>query len=162
MSMERFLLIAMVIIPVFSFLYIPKNQFKKALMSFLAFQATTWFVSIMLVETETVVFPVREFVKATRIVFITEFFFYPIIFVWFIFLAPKMISLKYKILHWCLFISLTSWLAYFLGKYTDLSEFVRGNVYFGMFNTYWLFTLQYLICYYYVKWLYKKECQKGE
>lgn len=162
MSLERFLLIAMVIIPIATFIYIPKDQYKKALLSLLSFQATTWFVSTLLVQTETVIFPVREFTRATRVVFITEFFFYPIFFVWFIFLTPQRTGLSYRILHWCVFISLNSWAAYFLGKYTDLSEFIRGSTLFGIFNTYWLFALQYLLCYLYIRWLHKKEYKRGE
>ncbi|MDF2893114.1 MAG: hypothetical protein K0R80_3481 [Clostridia bacterium] len=161
MSIERFILIAMVIISISTILYIPKDQSRKALLSFLVFQATTWFASIVLVQTGSVIFPVREFTKATKVVFTTEFFFYPIIFVWFIFLSPHKISVIYKILHWILFISISSWVAYFLGKYTNLSEFIKGSSYLNIFNTYWLFSLQYLLCFLYIKWFFKKNLRGG-
>ena len=161
MPIERFILIAMVIIYISTILYIPKDQFRKAFLSMLSFQATTWFVSIVLVQTGALIFPVREFTRATSVVFTTEFFFYPTIFVWFICLFPHKIGLIYKILHWLIFISISSWSAYFLGKYTDLSEFVKGSSYWNIFNTYWLFALQYLLCFLYIKWFFKKKLGGG-
>lgn len=156
MSIERFILIAMIIISISTILYIPKDQFRKALLSLLVFQATTWFVSIVLVQTGSTVYPVREFMKATSVVFTPEFFFYPINFVWFIFLFPHKLSSAYKILHWIIFISISSWSVYFLGKYTNFTEPVKNSPILNMFNTYWLFALQYLFCFLYIKWFFKK------
>ena len=161
MTIERFILIAMVILSIATIFYIPKGQSRKAFLSLLAFQTTTWFVSIVLVQTGALIFPVREFTKATGVVFTTEFFFYPVIFVWFIFLFPHKNGLIYKILHWLIFISISSWSAYFLGKYTNLSEFLKGSSYSNVFNTYWLFALQYLLCFLYIKWFFKKKLGGG-
>lgn len=161
MTIERFILIVSVIISISTILYIPKNQFRRTFLSMLSFQATTWFVSLILVQTGLLIFPVREFTKATRVAFTTEFFFYPAIFVWFMLLLPGRIGLIKKMLHWVIFISISSWSAYFFGKYTDLSEFIKESNPSNIFNTYLLFTLQYLLCFTYIKWFFEKKPEGG-
>lgn len=156
MTLERFILITIAILSLVSILYVPQNHFRKALLSMLAFQATTWFVSITLVNGGLVEFPVREFVRATAVLFTPQFLFYPAIFTWFIFLYPNNRNFVYKLLHWTIFISLSSWFAFFIGVYTDLSEFLKGTRLLQIFNTYWRFALQYLVSYLYIKWFFKK------
>ncbi|MDF2591670.1 MAG: hypothetical protein K0S75_1136 [Clostridia bacterium] len=155
MTIERFMLIAGASLSLTSILYIPKAQLRKALLTFLSFQATTWFVSILLVQFNAISFPVREFTKATNVVFIPQFFIYPTCFTWFIFLFSQKNSIIYKILHWIISVSLPVWLAYFIAVYTDLSEFTKGSWLKNLGYLYFELTLQYLICFIYIKWFYR-------
>jgi len=98
-TLERFILIAAASLSIASILYTPKGQLRKAILSFLAFQATSWFISILLVQINAIEFPVREFSKATNVVFTPQFFIYPAFFTWFIFLFPWKRTIIHKTLH---------------------------------------------------------------
>jgi hypothetical protein len=155
MTIERFILIAGASLSLASILHIPKGQLRKAMLTFVTFQATTWFISILLVQINVVTFPVREFSIATNVVFIPQFFIYPTFFTWFIFLFSEKNSILFKILHWIISVSFPVWFAYFIAVYTDLSEFTKGTWLKNLGYLYFEFTLQYLICFIFIKWFYR-------
>ena len=70
MSIGRFILLAITLFSILSIIYILKQKYRKALLSFLSFQATTWLVSLLLVQSNQVSYPVRIFPKATRASFL--------------------------------------------------------------------------------------------
>lgn len=157
MSIERFVLIAVNAFAVFSLVLLPKQNYRKALLAFVVFQATTWFVSIMLVQFNIMDYPVRLFVKATRVNFFNEFLFYPSTFMWFVNFYPKDRSLIIKILHRLFFISISVWFIYFISTYTNLSRFGANLKYPTYIGTYIRFTIQYEICYFYINLFCKKR-----
>jgi hypothetical protein len=163
MTIERFIYIGIAIISISSIIYIPKNQIHRALVSFLAFQATTWFTSIILVQRGKLKFPVRELVKATNVNFTPQFLFYPTVFMWFILLFPKSRSLIIKSAHYIFFVSIMVWFIYFTAKYTNIGSFSNPNDYLVIIDTYKRNFFQYIICHLYVIWFFKKaELHRGE
>jgi|GEM_PF-2158225 len=158
MPIERFVLIAIAVLSASTIFYIPKTDYRKAFLSALIFQATTWFVSLMLVQTDMVDYHAREFAKASRAVFTPQFTLYPTLFMWFILLFPHNKKIIFKVYHCALFISLNSWFAYFAGMYTDISEFTKGHNH--IYITYCLFTAQYLLGYTYIHWFFKVDKSK--
>lgn len=159
MNIEQFIYITITVISISSFMYIPKKMVRKALLSLLAFQATTWFTSIILVERGTIAFPVREFVKATKVNFIPQFLFYPALFMWFIILFPEGKSILFKTLHYILFVSAMVWFIYFTSHYTAISRFSSSMTYLIVIKAYIRNFLQYVICHIYINWFYKKRTQ---
>lgn len=162
MSIERFILIAGTLVAIASSLYIPRKQLRKAILTFLAFQATTWCVSILLVQLNVIEFPVREFSIATKVVFIPQFFVYPAFFTWFVFMYTQKSSRIYKALHCFISISIPVWFAFFIAVYTNLSEFTKGTWLNNLGYLYLEFALQYLVCFLYIKWFYKLNMVKED
>lgn len=160
MTIERFILFAAAVISAASVLYIPKGQIRKALLTFLTFQATTWFVSIALVQIGLLTFPVREFSKATGAVFIPQFFIYPVFFTWFYFRLSYKSSRLYKALHWLISVSMPVFFAYFIAVYTDLSQFTKGSLRTNLVYLYGEFSLQYFVCFLYVNWFYSQKKER--
>lgn len=157
MIVERFIFIAIALMSISSMIYIPKEKIRKALISFLAFHATTWFTSIILVQTGKVVFPVREFVKSTSVNFIPQFLFYPTIFMWFILLFPNNRSILIKITHYILFVSIMFWFIYFTSKYTDIYRFPNSTDYSIVTRGYSRIFFQFGICHLFITWFFRKE-----
>jgi hypothetical protein len=151
MSLEYFLIIVPNIFSAFSLFYVPKASFRKALLSFLTFQAATWFVSLILVQLNILAFPVRLFKKATRSNFLNEFLLYPIIFMWFVLLYPKNKSSVIKIMHHIIFISILTWYMYFLNTYTSLSKPITILIHPLALDIYARVTIVYEVCYFYIK-----------
>lgn len=156
MTLERFILIAISLISIGSVFYIPKEKYRLALISFLVFRALTWAVIVFLVQTGAIEYPVREFTRATQIGFITNYLFYPMIFVWFILSFPTKESLKKKILHYFIFISVIVWFIYFIAVYTDLENFIKGTVRSQTIRLYLNFSIDFIICHIYILWFSKK------
>lgn len=157
MSIERFIYIAIAALSLSTMLYIPKDKIRKALTSFVAFQATTWFVSIMLAQRGMIAYPVREFVKATNVNFIPQFIFYPTNFMWFILLFPEKKNILIKITHYLIFVSIMQWFIYFSAKYTDMAEFNSSAGISLILKGYMRNFIQFLVCHLYIIWFYKKE-----
>lgn len=157
MTIERFILLAAAIISAASVLYIPKGHIRKTLLTFLTFQATTWFVSIALVQIGLIEFPVREFSKATGVVFIPQFFTYPIFFTWFYFRLSYKSSRLYRALHWLISVSMPVFFAYFIAVYSDLSQFTKGSLLTNLIYLYVEFALQYFVCFLYINWFYSEK-----
>jgi hypothetical protein len=157
MTIERFILSAAVVLSAASVLYIPKGEIRKALLAFLVFHTTTWIVSIALVQVDLIQFPLREFSKATGVVFIPQFFIYPVFFTWFYFGLSYKPSRLYKALHWLISVSLPVFFAYFIAVYTGLSQLTKGSLVANVIYFYTEFGLQYLICFLYMRWFYSEK-----
>jgi hypothetical protein len=157
MKIERFIFIAIAVISISSMIYIPEERIRKALLSFMAFQSTTWLVSILLVQSGKASYPVREFVKATSVNFIPQFIFYPTIFMWFILLFPKDRSILIKIMHYIIFVSIMQWFIYFTYKYTDIYSFPVKNDYLLVARGYLRNLIQFVICHLYITWFFRNE-----
>lgn len=156
MTIERFTLISMVIFSIVSVFYIPKEKIRIALVAFVTFQATTWFLFILLVEIGYVASPVREFVKATRTAFIPAYFFNPMIFTLYIILFPKKSNFLLKLSHYLIFVSIIVGIAYFTVIYTDIYEILKGSILSQLINAYLRNIVQFALCHLYIKWLFNK------
>jgi hypothetical protein len=156
MKIEYFIYIAIAVLSILSVPYIPKEKIKKALLSLLTFQTSTWFTSIMLVERNKITYPIREFTKATSVNFIPQFIFYPTIFMWFILLFPHNKNLAFKILHYMTFVSIMVWFIYFAAKYTNINKYTTSLDYYFVSQAYFRNFIQYAICHLYTSWFFKE------
>jgi hypothetical protein len=156
MTIERFTLISMAIFSITSVFYIPKEKIRLALVAYVAFQTTTWFIFIFLTEINYVASPVREFVKATRAAFIPAFLFNPMIFTLYIILFPKRDNLLLKLSHYLIFVSIIVGVAYFTAIYTDIYKILKGSILSQLINAYLRNIIQFALCHLYIKWLFKK------
>jgi hypothetical protein len=157
MIIERFIFIAITVISITSIIYIRKEAIRLALLSFISFQTTTWFTSIMLAERGKALYPVREFVKAASVNFIPQFIFYPTIFMWFILIFPKERSVLVKIIHYIGFVSLMVWFIYFTARFTEIYEFPNSTDLSLLLLQYIRNTFQFILCHLYITWFFKSE-----
>lgn len=156
-SIEQFLLLAISLASLASVFYIPKTKYRLALISFLAFEATTWASINILVQTGAISFPVRViFTRASQVGFVQNLIFFPMIYAWFMLLYPQKTTIAGKILHYLIFVSVIVWFIYFFSVYTDLEEFLKGTVYTQMIRLYLSFLGQFALCHLYIHWLSKK------
>jgi hypothetical protein len=156
LTIEWFILIAISVISLGSILYIPSEKYRLALVSFLAFEATTWASINILVQTGAIAFPIRIFTRATQVGFLQNFMFYPVIFVWFMLLYPSNLHIIRKILHYLFFVSAVVWFIFFISIYTDLEHFTKGTKLTQLSRLYPSFLLQFGLCHLYVHWFFRK------
>ncbi|MCX7749769.1 MAG: hypothetical protein N2645_23200 [Clostridia bacterium] len=157
MTIERFILIAVSVISVASFFYIPKDKIRLALISFTVINATSWSAVLYLTQKGALEYPVREFVIATRANFIPQFLFFPTVAAWFILLYPKDSGFIRKVIHYFIFVSIPIWFIYFIATYTDLENFLKGSGKSQVFRMYKSFLFQFALTHLYVKWFTKKR-----
>jgi hypothetical protein len=157
MSIESFILIAATLLTLSSMLYIPKNKRRTALLSYSAFSATTWLVTILLAYNNKVTYPVRIFTRSTKITFIPEFLLYPMAFTWFILLYPNDKVLIRKVLHFIIFISIPVMYIYFISVYTNLENYIGTTAIKFVLSTYVNFFIQFRLCQLYVGWFFSKK-----
>jgi len=157
MTIERFILLALPAFSIASVFYIPKEKYRLALISFLAFQTITWAATIIFVEIGSIEYPVRVFMRATKSGFMHNFTFIPMIFTWFILLFPFKSSLIKKVLHYIVFISVIVWFIYFISFYTDLEKFKKGTPLSISIHLYISYFVYFIICHIYISWFSKKE-----
>ena len=157
MPIEKFIFIAIAVMSIASLIYIPKEEVRKALLSFLIFQTTTWATSIALVEKGTIIYPVKEFTKAANVNFTPQFLLYPTIFMWFILLFPKNKNILMKIIHYGIFVSIMVWFIFFTSKYTNISVFPNSTDYSAIKNGYIRNFLQFAFSHLYITWFFNKE-----
>ncbi|WP_112180236.1 CBO0543 family protein [Paraliobacillus zengyii] len=90
MSIDYVILIFIWIIGAFiSIFFITKQQKKRFIFAALLFQSITWLNSLIHLELELIAFPIREFPRATDVLFATEYFLYPILYALYIIHEPK-------------------------------------------------------------------------
>lgn len=157
MTLERFILVAITAISIASVFYMPKNKYRLALISFFVFQTFTWAIIIILVQIGSIEYPVREFSRATQVGFISNYIFFPMVYVWFILLFPSKAFWAKKFLHYFIFISIIVWFIYFTAVYTDLENFKKGTLRSQAIRLYINFSIDFIICRIYISWFSKKE-----
>lgn len=157
MTIERYILISVSAISLASIFYIPTEKYRLALISFFTFQAFTWPEIILLVQFGKIEFPVREFPQATQAGFITNFLFYPMIFVWFVLMFPIKSSLIKKFIHYFIFVSFSVWFINFTAIYTALENPLAGTLFSQTARTYLTFFIFYFISHVFIAWFTKKS-----
>ncbi|MDF2988595.1 MAG: hypothetical protein K0R50_4105 [Eubacterium sp.] len=157
MTLEHFILVAITAVSIASVFYIPRNKYRLALISFCIFQTLTWAVTIILVQIGSIEYPVREFSRATQVGFLTNYIFFPMVYVWYILLFPSIAFWAKKILYFFIFISIIVWFIYFTAVYTDLENLKRGTPHSQIIRLYINFSIDFIICHIYISWFSKKE-----
>lgn len=117
MRIEYFIYIAIAVLSILSILYIPKEKIRKALLSLLAFQTSTWFTSIILVQRNKITYSVRELSKANSTSFSFEFFILPLLCIFFNLHFPEDKSFYEKLRYYISFLLPFSLVEYFTEKY---------------------------------------------
>ncbi|ADY56298.1 hypothetical protein Sgly_2004 [Syntrophobotulus glycolicus DSM 8271] len=156
MSIEWFIVTAISVMVFLSVFYVPKAKHRLAFISLITFEATTWASINILVQSNQISFPVREFAKATQVGFLQNFLFYPMIFAWFMILYPAGPSKLKKILHYLVFVSIVVWFIYFVSVYTDLENFISHTKYSQLIRLYLSFLLQFIFSRTFIKWFAKE------
>lgn len=157
MQIEKFILIAIALISISSLIYIPKKELRKALLSFLIFQATTWATSIALVQKGTIIYSIKEFPKAVNVNLIPQFLFYPTIFMWFILIFPKNRNILIKVMHYVIFVSIMVWFIFFTARYTNIHIFPNSTNRSIVTKGYVRSFLQFAFSHLYITWFFRKE-----
>lgn len=155
MSKEYFIIIAVTAVSLASIFYIPKERYRLALVSFLVSQVISWPQPLLFVQIGYVEFPVREFMRATKLSFSILYLFLPMIFAWFMLLFPQNALVLRKIIHYLIFVSIIVWFTYFNSVYTDLQVFLKGTMLFNVSFLYFRVTLYFIISRLFIKWFFK-------
>lgn len=131
-------------------LLIPKNRLRQTLFALLVYQALLWVSILFHVKFGLLSFPVREFPKATDVLFTTAYFFYPLMYGLYIIFEPK-VSFIVRLCYMSLWISGLTAIDYFIEKYSDLIVYENYTWYWSWLNFFILFLLSSLI----YKWFFK-------
>jgi hypothetical protein len=133
-------------------LFTPKNGLRKLLFASLVCQAILWASALVHVKFGLLSFPVREFPKATDVLFTTEYFFYPLIYGFYIIFEPN-VSFMVRLCYFVLWISGLTVIDYLIEKNTDLIIYENYAWYWSWLNFFVIFLLASLI----YKWFFKDK-----
>jgi hypothetical protein len=152
MTLERLVLI---VIWVASFiavvLYIPRLKRREALIALLTCQAITWVNSMLHEKYGLLAFPVREFPKATNLLFTTEYMMYPLMCAFYYIYEPKSGKLlRFFYLAGC--ISFLTVVDVWINTYTDLIAYANYSWYWTWIDFFFIFLLVNVYC----KWFFKQ------
>jgi hypothetical protein len=153
MSVEFVILIAMWAIGIISFLiFTPSRHHRKLIFGYLVCKTLIWLSTLFHVKFNLLIFPIREFPKATDLLLTTEYFFYPLMCGFYIIYEPK---LNYFIR----FLYLSSWISILvivdvmIEKYTNLIEYIHYDWYWTWLNFFCLFALSNKI----YRWFFREK-----
>lgn len=122
MKIEHFIWLMISVMSILIIFYIPKQQYRLALLSFLTIQAVAWSSSLVFVQFGLMSYPFREFPHATRAAFLPLYIFFPMIYTCFILLFPWGASRLKRIFHYFVFVSICTSFVYFFVNYTDIQR----------------------------------------
>jgi hypothetical protein len=153
MLKERILLIAIWLVSIaVTVLFVSKAKRREAALSFLACQCLTWINSLLRVKFHLLVFPVREFPKATDLLVSTEFFMYPLICAFYYIYDPKSSSVFRRFIHLCIWTTGADLVEVLLEKYTNLITYLHFTWYWTWLDFFVLFIVTNVYC----NWFFKK------
>jgi hypothetical protein len=152
MTLERLILVLIWVTGSIAFLlYIPSQKRREAILSFLACQAITWVNGTLHIKYGLLEFPVREFPKATELLFTSEYIMYPLICAFYYIYEPasgKLLRLLYLVS--C--ISCLTVVDVLIETYTDLIEYKNYNWYWTWIDFFLIFLLTNAYC----KWFFQE------
>lgn len=152
MTLERLVLIIIWIASILAIiLFIPKNKRREAVLSFLACQAITWVNSMLHVKYGLLEFPVREFPKATDLLFTSEYMMYPLMCSFYFIHEPgsrKLLRLFY--LAGC--ISCLTVIDIIISTFTNLIKYTNYSWYWTWIDFFLIFAITNVYC----KWFFKR------
>lgn len=131
---------------------IEKTKRREIQIVFLFAQTIGWLYVFIQTYFDNLVFPFREFPKASDMLLSLHFIIYPTFTVFFILYYPKT-KVKWKIIfYWTLFIVGHQLYEFLLNRYTDIIEAKHWKWYWGMLVKFFI----YIIIYRFYLW-FKKE-----
>ncbi|MCD9021498.1 CBO0543 family protein [Cohnella silvisoli] len=151
MTLERRVLIMIWIASIIAVvLFIPKHKRREAIVVLLTCQAITWLNGILHVEFGLLAFPVREFPRATKLLFTSEYMMYPLMCAFYFIYEPhsrKLLRLPYLVA----WISGLTMVDVMIERYTNLIEYVNYFWYWTWIDFFLIFLLTNVYC----KWYFK-------
>jgi hypothetical protein len=151
MMKEYWVLGLLWIVGIMTFWSVARNRLPIAIFSLLICQALTWLNTLLHVKFHLLAFPVREFPKATDLLFTTEYFFYPVICTVCYLFESRRSRMSERLLTVLFFISLLTLIDGCLERYTDLVEYLN----YGLFWTWLDFIFIYYISRCCTNWFFK-------
>lgn len=151
MSIEFVTLIVIWAIGVISFfIFTPKCHRRKLIFGYLVCKTLTWLSSLLYVNYNLLIFPIREFPKATDLLLTTEYFFYPLLCGFYIIHEPKS-NYFIQFLYLSLWVSILVIIGVIIEKYTNLIEYTHYHWYWNWLNLLCIFATSNIICHYFFK-----------
>ncbi len=151
MTLERLVLVIIWVISILAIiLFIPKHKRREAIMSFFACQSIIWVNSMLHVKYGLLSFPVREFPKATEVLFTTEYMMYPLMGAFYYIYEPKSGKLL-RLFYLAGCISCLTVIDTIISTYTNLIKYTK----YSWFWTWIDFFLIFLLANVYCKWFFK-------
>lgn len=139
--------------------FVPRNKLRHAAVLFLFKQVITWLFGLLVVEKKLIKYPYRPFFKRTyKASFCFEYFFYPVISIFFNIYYPVKRSNLIKTLYYFIHVSIITGLEVLFVKYTKLIRYKKWNWYWS-FITIWF--SNYLSHVFY-KWVFKDQINQVE
>jgi hypothetical protein len=141
MNTEFVILIIIWVVGLISFfLFTPKRKHRNLIFGYLVCKTLTWISTLFHVKFNLLIFPFREFPKATDLMLTTEYFFYPLMCGFYIIYEPK---LKYlgRFFYLSLWISVLVIIDVMMEKYTNLIEYIHYDWYWTWLNFFCIFAL---------------------
>ncbi|MBL0386086.1 hypothetical protein JJB07_05410 [Tumebacillus sp. ITR2] len=149
MSIEVTILISAWFLTVLALcLFVPRSQWRGALVCFFFTQLLTWGLGLVAVNRDWLQYPVREMSAANNTSFTFEYFVYPAISVFFNLYYPQAGSTWRKLLYYALISSVITLIEVLLEHYTDL-------IAYNEWRWYWTFlslTGTFYLCRRYYQW----------
>ncbi len=151
MTLERLVLITIWVTSFIAVvLFIPSHKRREAILSLLACQAITWVNSMLHVKYGLLTFPVREFPKATELLFTSEYMMYPLMCAFYYIYEPKSGKLiRFFYLAGC--ISCLTIVDVIISTNTELIKYERYSWYWTWIDFFLIFLITNLYC----KWFFK-------
>jgi hypothetical protein len=109
------------------FIFIPKNKVRLAWVAFLFKQCITWPSGLLVADMGWIQYPIRFFENANYTSFTFEYFFYPVIGVYFNVYFPEKKSLVVRTSYYILFCTVLSFAELFIHYYTSLIDYIHWN-----------------------------------
>lgn len=111
------------------FFFIPKSKVRLALVAFLFQQALTWPLGLIVVDMGWIQYPIRFFQNANYASFTFEWFFYPVVSVYFNIYFPEGKSLLAQAAYYILVCSTLTIMELLILHYTHLIIYIYWNAY---------------------------------
>jgi hypothetical protein len=127
---------------------IPKEKKREAQIVFLFAQTLGWLYVFIQSYFNNLVFPVREFPKATNMLVSLHFIIYPTFLVFFTLFYPNTNQKRKIFLHYLLFISIHQVYEILLTRYTDLIKSKDWEWYLGVVTK----CVVYYLCIHFYRW----------
>ena len=131
-------------------LFIPRNRLRAFLFALLVCQAFLWVSTLIHAKYGLLSFPVREFPKATDVLFTTEYFFYPLTLGWYTRFEHKE-SLMIRLCYMAIWVTVITGIDYLIEKYSDLIVYENYAWYWSWLDFYIIIFLSSLI----YRWFFK-------
>jgi hypothetical protein len=135
-------------------LLVPRNKIRDAHIIFLFKQFLTWFFGLAVVQAGLIIYPIREFPKATQASFSFEYFIYPAISVIFNLRFPENKGRIFQIAWFLFFPTWMTILEYLIERYTMLILYIHWEWYWTWITLF----ITLLISRLYYLWFRKRLC----